>query len=671
MSELRLETYRLPAANLGGQNPLPALHALDETNIAPAIDENVPQKDRKYIGYGLGAGMLPYKFQDDYDRNKKPRNFQAVVLENEVLRATFLPELGGRLYSLFHKPTKKELLYVNPVFQPGNLAIRNAWFGGGIEWNIAIRGHSVFTCSQIFTATLKDDDGTPILRMYEWERIRKTPYQIDFYLPDGSEFLFVRVRIVNPNKQETPMYWWSNSGVPETPETRIIVPAQNALSFAYGNFVKMVPTPQVDGVDVTYPTNIQQAMDFFYRIDDNRWPWEAALEKDGSGIIQSSTSLLRGRKLFLWGMAQGGRHWDEFLSIPDDPQIEIQAGLARTQQECLPMPPDACWEWLEAYGLMQADPKIVHGSDYSKASQHVEELLSKKVTHDWLEKELLRTKTTADRRPDEIILRGSGWGALEQIRRENQGQKPFCNEGMVFDDQSIKEEENVWLTLLNEGKFQYSTPKDAQYAWMVQDEWRELLEQAVKQKHSDHWLSWLHLGVIYYYRKQFDNAKDAWQKSLELEPSAIVQRNLAVIAADNGDTQKAADLLLKACELAPRMRQLTIECFYALLKAGRPREVIDSYNNLTEEIKGHGRVKFLMGIAALELNDLNTVENLFKHNIIVPDMREGEVSLSDLWFKLHEKRLATKENIPIYDKLRQRVRSEFPPPAEIDFRMKT
>lgn len=670
MSELRFETYRLPAANLGGQNPLPPLHSLDEADVAHVMHENVPLQDRKYIGYGLDVGTLPYKFQDDYDRNKKPRDFKAVVLENEVLRAVFLPELGGRLYSLFHKPTKKELLYVNPVFQPGNLAIRNAWFGGGIEWNIAIRGHSVFTCSQMFTAALKDDDGTLVLRMYEWERIRGVPYQMDFYLPEGSEFLFVRVRIVNPNEQDTPMYWWSNSGVPETPDTRIIVPAQSALSFAYGNFFQMVPIPQADGVDVTYPTNVLQTMDFFYRIDDNCWPWETALGKDGSGIIQTSTSLLRGRKLFLWGMGQGGRHWDEFLSVPNDPEIEIQAGLARTQNECLPMPPGACWEWLEAYGLIQTEPEIVHGRDYSKASQHVEGLLSKKITADWLEKELIRTKKMADRRPDEILLRGSGWGALEQTRREKQGQEPFCNEGMVFDDESIKEEENVWLTLLNEGRFQYNTPKDAPYAWMVQDQWRELLEQAVKQKHSDHWLSWLHLGVMYYHRKEFDKAKNAWEKSLDFEPSAITYRNLAVIAADNGDTQKAADLLVKACEPAPRIRQLVIECCYALLKAGRPKDMMDLYDSLSEELKSHGRVKFLMGMAALELDDLNTVESLFKQKIVVPDIREEEVSLSDLWFKLHEKRLAAKENIPIDEKLRQRVRSEFPPPAEIDFRMK-
>lgn len=53
----------------------------------------------------------------------------------------------------------------------------------------------------------------------------------------------------------------------------------------------------------------------------------------------------------------------------------------------------------------------------------------------------------------------------------------------------------------------------------------------------------------------------------------------------------------------------------------------------------------------------------------MPDVRDGEVSLSELWFALHEKRISTAENIPIDDELRRRVRRDFPPPAHLDFRM--
>ena len=74
-----------------------------------------------YPDKGQEGNSLPYRLQDDYDRVRRPRVFKTAVLENEILRATFLLELGGRLWSLVHKPSGRELLHVNPVFQPCNL----------------------------------------------------------------------------------------------------------------------------------------------------------------------------------------------------------------------------------------------------------------------------------------------------------------------------------------------------------------------------------------------------------------------------------------------------------------------------------------------------------------------------------------------------------------------
>lgn len=47
--------------------------------------------------------LLPYTQQDCYDRNRVMRSFKAVILENAHLKATFIPELGGRLWSLWDK----------------------------------------------------------------------------------------------------------------------------------------------------------------------------------------------------------------------------------------------------------------------------------------------------------------------------------------------------------------------------------------------------------------------------------------------------------------------------------------------------------------------------------------------------------------------------------------
>ena len=110
------EEYVINSAELGECNPLPDLKNVSYIHAGYEMTDKVTTEERKSIGKGMISTMLPYKLQDGYNRNRKPRAFKAVRLENEYLCAIFLPELGGRLWSLFDKKKGRELLYKNPVF---------------------------------------------------------------------------------------------------------------------------------------------------------------------------------------------------------------------------------------------------------------------------------------------------------------------------------------------------------------------------------------------------------------------------------------------------------------------------------------------------------------------------------------------------------------------------
>ncbi len=366
MSELRLETLTMPTADVGPVNPLPPLFST--ADLHTVVDPGEADADMRHnIGYGRVRSVLPYLVQDGYGRDRRPAEHTVAVLENDVLRATFLLSLGGRLWSLVHKPTGRELLYRNPVFQPANLALRNAWFAGGVEWNIGTIGHSPTTCEPLHAVRVLQPDGTPVLRMYEFERLREVVFQVDAWLPEGSAVLLVHVRIVNPNDVETPMYWWSNVAVPQADDVRVLAPADEAWQLANESPLRRVPIPVLDGQDRTYTTRASEATDYFFAIADDQRRWIAALDGSGTGLVQTSTDRLRGRKLFLWGRSPGGDHWQEWLGQPGREYLEIQAGLARTQLEHLPMPGRASWAWVEAYGLLESDPDAVHTADWTRA----------------------------------------------------------------------------------------------------------------------------------------------------------------------------------------------------------------------------------------------------------------------------------------------------------------
>ena len=59
----------------------------------------------------------------------------------------------------------------------------------------------------------------------------------------------------------------------------------------------------------------------------------------------------------------GAASWQNRLAADRVPNryVEIQAGLASTQYECLPMPPRTAWSLTEAWGLIDAGPDAAAG----------------------------------------------------------------------------------------------------------------------------------------------------------------------------------------------------------------------------------------------------------------------------------------------------------------------
>ena len=244
--------YVIPSAHIGADNTLPDIHNNKYIRTNVKVSESVGKKDGKYIGYGMISTLLPYTVQDDYDRNREERAFKCAVLENEYLKAVFVTELGGRLWSLYDKKGGRELLYKNDVFQPANLALRNAWFSGGVEWNVGIRGHNPLTVSPMFASKAYAKDGGEILKMYEYERKRGVTYSISATLKDNV--LLVKVCIENRNDHSVPMYWWSNMAIPDEEGTRVIAPADEMLYCAYENgayYLNKSKAPVLDGTDVS------------------------------------------------------------------------------------------------------------------------------------------------------------------------------------------------------------------------------------------------------------------------------------------------------------------------------------------------------------------------------------------------------------------------------------
>lgn len=662
MAELRRDTLRVPTAAVGPANPLPPLFSDPDLHAAADVSAADAQM-RRNMGFGRVRSVLPYLVQDGYGRARRAADHPVAVLENDVLRATFLLGLGGRLWSLVHTATGRELLHSNPVLQPANLALRNAWFAGGVEWNIGTTGHSPTTCEPLHAVRVDQPDGTPVLRMYEFERLREVVFQVDAWLPDDSPVLLVHVRIVNPHDTQTPVYWWSNIAVPQAPDVRVLAPAGAAWHFGHDRRLRRVAVPVSQGRDCTYPARAQEACDYFFAIESTERPWVAALDGRGSGLVQTSTDRLRGRKLFLWGKGPGGDHWQEWLSGPGQEYLEIQAGLAPTQLEHLPMPGRSSWSWVEAYGLLHTDAAAVHGADWSRARRAVTRDLEALVPRAALERALATAATWADTEPVEVLATGSGWGALERTVRQRDGDDSLRLTGTPFPDASLGPEQRPWLELSRTGRLPPAPPERAPSSYQTNTRWVPLLEAA------EGWLAKLHLGVIRAHAGDLAGAADAWLLSLAAEPTAWAWRNLAVLARTDGDLHLAARRLRSALARQPDLGPLVRELLDTLLAAGAARAALDVIEAAPAARRDIPRVRLAEARAALMTGDPDRARRVLEGGICLPDVREGETVLHDLWFDVHAALLARAESRPVDSEVLARVRATCAVPRDLDFRM--
>lgn len=392
------------------------------------------------------------------------------------------------------------MLYRNDVFQPANLALRNAWFSGGVEWNIGIKGHNPLTASPLFTQRVYTKTGEQVLRMYEYERIRGVVYIIEATLSDSA--LLVNITIENTANKDTPMYWWSNIAVPETSKTRVLAPAGETFFCAYADgaySLDKASMPYLDGNDITYSNLSSRSRDFFFNIPDESDKWIAVVDDSGRGLLHMSDPILKGRKLFVWGNHQGGRHWNKWLTDGAGPYVEIQAGLLKTQLEHFVMPAKSRITWQECYTALTVDPLDAH-SDFYKATAVVSDIVKQKSGI--LSSEAFRITTS-----DPLVLYGSGWGALE-MKHRGESISEIC----VFPEDSLGEEQADWLALLN-GHFTERDTYSPICSYVVGEKWLNRMKSVTPVG----WYYYYQLGVMQYAAGDIDGAYSSFLHSVDIK----------------------------------------------------------------------------------------------------------------------------------------------------------
>lgn len=305
--------------------------------------------------------VYPYAMLDDLSDHREPKTYRAIYLENQYLKITVLPELGGHVYSIYDKLRHREMLYRNNVIKYGLVGPRGAWIAGGMEFSFPF-AHTTDTVSNVESALRQNSDGsaTALVGAIDW--VSNMYWEIALTLRPNTARLEEQVTLFNATPLNNLYLFWTNTAVPATDDLQYVYPMRETISD--DPFAIVQSWPVWKGVDQSWYKNDPSAMAIFAR-DVHRNFFGIYYHQSNYGVVHVSDFRHDpGKKVWSWGTARSGRIWDHILSDDDGPYNEIQSGRFATQGYRELMEPSRAEQWTEYwYPVADLDGGFVEATD--------------------------------------------------------------------------------------------------------------------------------------------------------------------------------------------------------------------------------------------------------------------------------------------------------------------
>ncbi len=303
----------------------------------------------------------PYTTRENLTHRRSMRAWRTLNLENEYLKVTVLPDLGGRLYSCVDKSNGAEMFYANSSIKFAQVAYRGAWVALGIEFNFPV-SHNWVTVSPVDFAIVKHEDGSGSIWVGNIDRPYGMLWRVVLTLRPGRSLLEQTVTLYNHDFERHRYYWWNTCSVESWDDSRIIYPMRYTASHGFTN----IDTWPVDssGLDLSLPKN--HIRGFVSRFSyGSREPFMGVYHPHSeAGMVHFAfADEVPGKKIWSWGWDARGHTWREALSDDHSGYLEIQAGLFRNQETYSFLEPQELLQFKEYYmpvrkigGFSRANP---------------------------------------------------------------------------------------------------------------------------------------------------------------------------------------------------------------------------------------------------------------------------------------------------------------------------
>jgi tetratricopeptide (TPR) repeat protein len=300
------------------------------TLTLPTYEEGMPDPNPPFDQFTNNKFNYPYVLRENLTSRRDNHDWRAIYLENEYLKCSVLPDIGGHLYTCIDKISGQSMFYANTSIKKAAVGYRGAWAAFGIEFNFPV-SHNWVSMSPVDFAFHKNADGSASVIVGNVDRVYGMEWTVELILRPKSTLLEERVTLSNRSDVRHRFYWWNNAAARVSDDSQIVCPMRFAASHGFTHVVRW-PFDE-DGHDLSVIRNhIHGAVSLFAygSREEFMGVWHPATKTGTVHFAQYED--VPAKKIWSWGVDEEGLDWRKALSDDNSGYIEIQAGLFRNQE---------------------------------------------------------------------------------------------------------------------------------------------------------------------------------------------------------------------------------------------------------------------------------------------------------------------------------------------------
>ncbi len=275
--------------------------------------------------------FYPYSFFEGYTRESEDKDWTVVTLENDFIKVTVLPGVGGKVWGAIEKSTGRDFIYLNHVLKFRSIGIRGPWTSGGIEHNFGLDlGHAPWTASDVDYVLKEHPDGSVSCVVGGLDLASRTQWRVEIRLPGDKAYFETNSMWYNPTPLHDAYLSWENTAYHTGDDMQFYFPGTHYIG--HGGKVSPWPIDQ-EGHNLNMYRENNFGKSKSYHVFGMYPSWFGAYFHDsefGSGHWAPYDDA-PGKKIWIWSLARDGAIWEDLLTDNDGQYIEAQSGVKLNQ----------------------------------------------------------------------------------------------------------------------------------------------------------------------------------------------------------------------------------------------------------------------------------------------------------------------------------------------------